>query len=39
MPPPERASDRGHATAKFDVVSGKQKKSPSNAPQLYLRLR
>ena len=30
--PAERASDRGHATAKFDVVSGKQKKSPSNAP-------
>ncbi|MBY5971796.1 1-deoxy-D-xylulose-5-phosphate synthase [Ferrimonas balearica] len=30
--PAERASDRGHATAKFDVVSGKQKKAPSNAP-------
>jgi len=30
--PAEAASDKGHATAKFDVVSGKQKKSPSNAP-------
>lgn len=30
--PAEQASDKGHATAKFDVVSGKQKKSPSNAP-------
>ena len=30
--PAEGASDKGHATAKFDVISGKQKKSPSNAP-------
>jgi 1-deoxy-D-xylulose-5-phosphate synthase len=30
--PAEQASDKGHATAKFDVVSGKQKKAPSNAP-------
>ena len=30
--PAEGAADRGHATAKFDVVTGKQKKSPSNAP-------
>ena len=30
--PAERASDKGHATAKFDVISGKQKKSPTNAP-------
>ncbi|WP_010141698.1 1-deoxy-D-xylulose-5-phosphate synthase [Oceanicola sp. S124] len=30
--PAETASDRGHATAKFDVPSGKQKKAPSNAP-------
>lgn len=30
--PAERARDRGHATAKFDVVTGEQKKSPSNAP-------
>ncbi len=30
--PAESASDKGHATAKFDVVTGKQKKSPSNAP-------
>ncbi len=30
--PAEGALDKGHATAKFDVVSGKQKKSPSNAP-------
>ncbi|PJE27671.1 1-deoxy-D-xylulose-5-phosphate synthase [Pseudooceanicola antarcticus] len=30
--PAERASDKGHATAKFDVPSGKQKKAPSNAP-------
>ncbi len=29
--PAEDAADRGHATAKFDVVTGKQKKSPSNA--------
>ncbi|MEM9393994.1 MAG: 1-deoxy-D-xylulose-5-phosphate synthase [Pseudomonadota bacterium] len=30
--PAESADDKGHATAKFDVVSGKQKKSPTNAP-------
>lgn len=30
--PAEQARDRGHATAKFDVVTGKQHKSPSNAP-------
>ena len=28
----EKAADKGHATAKFDVTSGKQKKAPSNAP-------
>jgi len=28
----EGAADKGHATAKFDVVTGKQKKAPSNAP-------
>ncbi|MGJ8622936.1 MAG: 1-deoxy-D-xylulose-5-phosphate synthase [Yoonia sp.] len=30
--PAERASDKGHATAKFDMVTGEQKKAPSNAP-------
>jgi 1-deoxy-D-xylulose-5-phosphate synthase len=30
--PAEAARDKGHATAKFDVVTGAQKKSPSNAP-------
>ncbi|MCK0126699.1 1-deoxy-D-xylulose-5-phosphate synthase, partial [Gelidibacter sp. F2691] len=30
--PAEAARDRGHATAKFDVASGKQQKAPSNAP-------
>ncbi|MFC3612553.1 1-deoxy-D-xylulose-5-phosphate synthase [Lutimaribacter marinistellae] len=30
--PAEAALDRGHATAKFDVVTGEQKKAPSNAP-------
>ena len=30
--PAENARDRGHATAKFDVVTGEQKKAPSNAP-------
>ncbi|WP_368185429.1 1-deoxy-D-xylulose-5-phosphate synthase [Aestuariibius sp. HNIBRBA575] len=30
--PAEAADDKGHATAKFDVITGKQKKSPSNAP-------
>lgn len=30
--PAEDARDKGHATAKFDVLTGKQKKTPSNAP-------
>ncbi len=30
--PAESASDGGHATAKFDVLTGKQAKAPSNAP-------
>ena len=30
--PAENAADKGHATAKFDVVTGAQKKAPSNAP-------
>jgi 1-deoxy-D-xylulose-5-phosphate synthase len=30
--PAEHAADRGHATAKFDMVTGKQKAAPSNAP-------
>ncbi|MCW3781366.1 1-deoxy-D-xylulose-5-phosphate synthase [Defluviimonas salinarum] len=30
--PAERAADKGHATAKFDVITGEQKKAPSNAP-------
>ncbi len=30
--PAEGADDRGHARAKFDIVTGKQKKAPSNAP-------
>lgn len=30
--PAESARDKGHATAKFDVLTGKQKKAPSNAP-------
>ncbi len=30
--PAERAVDGGHATAAFDMVTGKQKKAPSNAP-------
>lgn len=30
--PAEAASDKGHATARFDVVTGKQHKAPSNAP-------
>ena len=30
--PAEGANDKGHATAKFDVITGKQKKAPSNAP-------
>ncbi|MBP0481511.1 1-deoxy-D-xylulose-5-phosphate synthase [Sagittula salina] len=28
----EHAPDKGHARAKFDVITGKQKKTPSNAP-------
>jgi 1-deoxy-D-xylulose-5-phosphate synthase len=30
--PAENSADRGHARAKFDVLTGEQKKSPSNAP-------
>ena len=30
--PAETARDKGHATATFDVVTGEQKKAPSNAP-------
>lgn len=30
--PAEKADDRGHGVAKFDVVTGKQKKAASNAP-------
>ena len=30
--PAELAADKGHATAKFDVLTGKQVKAPSNAP-------
>ncbi len=30
--PAEIAADKGHATAKFDVLTGKQKKAASNAP-------
>ncbi|AUR09473.1 1-deoxy-D-xylulose-5-phosphate synthase [Phaeobacter inhibens] len=30
--PAEAARDKGHATAKFDMVTGEQKKTPSNAP-------
>jgi len=30
--PAERAPDKGHATAKFDLVTGAQVKTPSNAP-------
>ncbi|WP_412564725.1 1-deoxy-D-xylulose-5-phosphate synthase [Thalassobius sp. MITS945101] len=30
--PAEAALDKGHATAKFDVLTGKQHKAPSNAP-------
>jgi len=30
--PAEAARDRGHATGKFDVVTGEQKKAKSNAP-------
>ncbi len=31
-PPAEAAADRGHGVSKFDVVTGAQKKAPSNAP-------
>ena len=31
-PPAEGADDGGHATAKFDVATGKPHKAPSNAP-------
>ncbi len=30
--PAEGSDDRGHARAKFDVVTGRQQKAPSNAP-------
>ncbi|TMM52713.1 1-deoxy-D-xylulose-5-phosphate synthase [Sulfitobacter sabulilitoris] len=30
--PAEAARDKGHATAKFNVITGEQKKTPSNAP-------
>ncbi|MFE3838004.1 1-deoxy-D-xylulose-5-phosphate synthase [Pseudogemmobacter sonorensis] len=30
--PAENSPDRGHARAKFDVVTGEQKKTPTNAP-------
>ena len=30
--PAENSPDRGHARAKFDVMTGEQKKAPSNAP-------
>lgn len=30
--PAENAIDRGHGVGKFDVLTGKQKKTPSNAP-------
>jgi len=30
--PAEQAADRGHARAKFDVMTGAQAKAPSNAP-------
>ena len=30
--PAEEARDRGHGVSKFDVVTGEQKKTPSNAP-------
>ncbi|MBM7068970.1 1-deoxy-D-xylulose-5-phosphate synthase [Actibacterium sp. 188UL27-1] len=30
--PAEAARDKGHGVSKFDVVTGEQKKSPSNAP-------
>ncbi len=30
--PAEESADRGHARAKFDMITGVQKKTPSNAP-------
>jgi 1-deoxy-D-xylulose-5-phosphate synthase len=30
--PAEMSADKGHARAKFDMVTGEQKKAPSNAP-------
>jgi 1-deoxy-D-xylulose-5-phosphate synthase len=30
--PAEYSADKGHATGKFDVLTGKQKSAPSNAP-------
>ena len=30
--PAEAARDKGHATGKFNVITGEQKKAPSNAP-------
>ena len=30
--PAEAARDKGHGVAKFDVITGEQKKAPSNAP-------
>ncbi len=30
--PAEKARDKGHGVARFDVVTGEQKKAPSNAP-------
>ncbi|MEC9198691.1 MAG: 1-deoxy-D-xylulose-5-phosphate synthase [Pseudomonadota bacterium] len=30
--PAEAAADKGHGVSKFDVVTGKQQKAPSNAP-------
>ena len=30
--PAEQARDKGHATAKFNVITGEQTKAPSNAP-------
>ncbi len=30
--PAEHSPDKGHARAKFDVITGEQKKAPSNAP-------
>ncbi|MDF0601182.1 1-deoxy-D-xylulose-5-phosphate synthase [Psychromarinibacter sp. C21-152] len=30
--PAEQAADRGHGVSKFDMITGEQKKAPSNAP-------